>query len=272
MRRGLSVEALKLFMLEQGPSKNTNLMEWDKLWAMNKQIIDPIAPRYNAIVKSTAVKIVLENVEDEIQAKSVPLHPKNDAVGSKALLMGKYSWIEKDDADTIVEGEKIALRNYGKVLITKKVEENGVTTIFGQLDLEDQDFKKAKIITWICADEASNVEVNLVEFDHLITKKKIEEDDDVTKIANTNSRIEYTAIAEGCLRHLQHGDIIQLERRGFFFVDQIAFGDKKLTLNYIPDGKMNAMSKLTHQIDAAELQKGKDKNMVLANKAETKKA
>lgn len=36
MRRGLTVEALKLFMLEQGPSKNTNLMEWDKLWALNK--------------------------------------------------------------------------------------------------------------------------------------------------------------------------------------------------------------------------------------------
>lgn len=66
MRRGLTVEALKIFMLEQGPSKNTNLMEWDKLWALNKQIIDPIAPRYNAIVKSTAAKVVLENVSDEI--------------------------------------------------------------------------------------------------------------------------------------------------------------------------------------------------------------
>jgi glutamyl-tRNA synthetase len=116
------------------------------------------------------------------------------------------------------------------------------------------------------------VEVELVEFDHLITKKKIEEGDDVTQIVNTNSRIQYTAIAEGSMRHLQHGAIIQLERRGFFFVDQAAFGERKLVLNYIPDGKMNPMSKLTHQIDAAELQKGKDKNMVLANKAETKKA
>jgi glutamyl-tRNA synthetase len=26
MRRGLTVEAMKIFMLEQGPSKNTNLM------------------------------------------------------------------------------------------------------------------------------------------------------------------------------------------------------------------------------------------------------
>jgi len=36
----MTPEALKRFMLEQGPSKNTNLMEWDKLWAYNKEAID----------------------------------------------------------------------------------------------------------------------------------------------------------------------------------------------------------------------------------------
>lgn len=41
-------------------------MEWDKLWALNKGFIDPIAPRYTAIVKSTAAKVILENVADEI--------------------------------------------------------------------------------------------------------------------------------------------------------------------------------------------------------------
>ena len=50
MRRGLCTEAMKLFMLEQGASKNTNLMEWDKLWSINKTCIDNIAPRYTAIV------------------------------------------------------------------------------------------------------------------------------------------------------------------------------------------------------------------------------
>lgn len=105
------------------------------------------------------------------------------------MLFGKYSWIEKDDADTINEGDKIALRNYGKVLITKKADVDGITTLYGTLDLEDKDFKKAKVVTWICADESTVAEVELVEFDHLITKKKIEEGDDVTKLVNNNSRI-----------------------------------------------------------------------------------
>jgi len=70
MRRGLTVQALELFMLEQGPSKNTNLMEWDKLWALNKDIIDPITPRYTAIVKDTAVRLFIENGPEQTEARS----------------------------------------------------------------------------------------------------------------------------------------------------------------------------------------------------------
>ena len=53
MRRGMTPPALVKFMLEQGPSKNTNFMEWDKLWAYNKDFIDAGAARYMAIVTET---------------------------------------------------------------------------------------------------------------------------------------------------------------------------------------------------------------------------
>lgn len=52
LRRGLTMEALLEFILQQGPSKAGNLMEWDKLWTLNKQIIDPKVPRYMAVSKS----------------------------------------------------------------------------------------------------------------------------------------------------------------------------------------------------------------------------
>lgn len=88
---------------------------------------------------------------------------------------------------------------------------------------------------------------------------------------NTNSKVQYTALAEGCIRNLQKGDIIQLERRGYFFVDQIAFGEKKLTLNFIPDGKMKSMSVVQNTFDAGNLSKGKEESKG-PNKAEIKKA
>lgn len=36
-------------------------MEWDKLWAYNKDVIDAYACRYTAIVKETTAKLQLVN-------------------------------------------------------------------------------------------------------------------------------------------------------------------------------------------------------------------
>ena len=69
---------------------------------------------------------------------------------------------------------------WGNVTITKnEVGEDGSIALFGTVDPEDKDFKKTKKITWVCADPDTSVEITLVEYDHLITKKKIEENDDV---------------------------------------------------------------------------------------------
>jgi glutamyl-tRNA synthetase len=274
MRRGMTVEALKNFMLEQGPSKNTNLQEWDKIWSMNKSVIDPVAPRYTAIVKSTACKLIVENGPEEIECQSHPLHQKNPAIGSKAVVYGKQLWIEKDDAASIEVGEKVTLMKWGNVTITKKdVSPEGEITLYGKVDVEDKDFKGTKKLTWIAADDATTLDVTLIELDHLITKKKLEETDDVKDHVNKNSKIEYDAIAEGSMRNLSKGDIIQLERRGYFYVDSISLGDRKIRLNFIPDGKTSRMSTISHVLDAKMSSKGEaTEGQNFANKAQAKKA
>ena len=259
-----------MFMLEQGPSKNTNMMEWDKLWAINKDIIDPITPRYTAIVKSTACKLHIENGPDAIEARSQALHPKNDSLGSKSVVYGRDVYLERDDAAAIEEGEKITLMKWGNITISKKEVDGENVTLYGKYDPEDKDFKKTKKLTWVCADPDTTVEITLVEYDHLITKQKVEENDDIKLLVNHNSKIEYVAIAEGSMRNLQHGDKIQLERRGYFFVDQIAFGDRQMRLNFIPDGKTKSMSVISHKLDQKEVAGGKGK-VAGANKSEQKK-
>ena len=98
---------------------------------------------------------------------------------------------------------------WGNVTITKKeTTAEGNPVLYGVIDEADKDFKKTKKITWVCADPDTTVEVTLTEFDHLITKKKIEENDDVKQIVNHNSKIEYIAIAEGSLRTIQRGTSI----------------------------------------------------------------
>jgi len=49
LRRGMTVEALKEFIISQEASKTIVLMDMEKLWAINKKIIDPIVPRYTAV-------------------------------------------------------------------------------------------------------------------------------------------------------------------------------------------------------------------------------
>ena len=61
-------------MLQQGPSQNSNMMEWDKLFAINKGYLDPIAGRYNAMGIDSSAKVVIENGPKIPESKLVPLH------------------------------------------------------------------------------------------------------------------------------------------------------------------------------------------------------
>lgn len=45
LRRGMTVAGLKEFIIAQGSSKSVVFMEWDKIWAFNKKVIDPVAVR-----------------------------------------------------------------------------------------------------------------------------------------------------------------------------------------------------------------------------------
>ena len=49
LRRGVTLEGLKSFIYAQGASRRVVDMEWDKFWAMNKKVIDPVSPRYMAM-------------------------------------------------------------------------------------------------------------------------------------------------------------------------------------------------------------------------------
>ena len=51
-RRGMTVEALLNYILSQGASQREILLEWDKIWAANKKVIDPISPRHTAVNKA----------------------------------------------------------------------------------------------------------------------------------------------------------------------------------------------------------------------------
>lgn len=61
-------------MLLQGFSKANVHMEWDKIWAINRKVIDPLAPRYTALEKNKRVTINIAGVNETCQ--EAVLNPK----------------------------------------------------------------------------------------------------------------------------------------------------------------------------------------------------
>ena len=122
-------------------------------------------------------------------------------------------------------------------------EDGKAVSIEGALNLAG-DFKLTKKVTWLAdVDTASNgglglVNLKLLDFDYLITKPKLEETDNFEEVVNTATLFESLAVGEASMRSLQRGDIVQLERKPFYRVDEPLNDESKtMTLFAIPDGK-----------------------------------
>lgn len=240
LRKGIRVETLTEFMLEQGPSKRANLMQWEKLWAINKRIIDPICPRYSAVKVEKASRIIIENVSKEPESVTVLMSKLNPALGERPLWKSNNILIDFVDADKLVNvGEKVTLMNWGNVLIkSKQLQEDGSYLLTGDYLPEDKDFKKTAKITWL-ADGTNLLLAELIEYDHLIKTKKVDEDVDFEAIVNVNSRFTAPYYVDSNIRTLNAGQFLQFERKGYYKIDKVTkVGDDfKYEFIYTPDGK-----------------------------------
>lgn len=237
MRRGMTVEGLRKFIISQGPSKNIINLDWSSIWALNKKVIDPVAPRFTCILATNPVKVKLLNGPETPIVEEKPKHKKNPDVGMKPVIFANAVLIDQEDAETLNEGEEVTFMDWGNVIISKIVKEGTVVKqVEANLHLEGDFRKTSKKLTWL-ADTNAKVELELHDFDHLITKDKIEEDDDFKDYLTPQTEFRTKAIGDLNVRHLKVGEIIQFERKGYFRVDR-AFGEQTPSLFAIPDGKV----------------------------------
>ncbi|XP_072713069.1 bifunctional glutamate/proline--tRNA ligase isoform X3 [Ciconia boyciana] len=249
LRRGMTVEGLKQFIAAQGSSRSVVNMEWDKIWSFNKKVIDPVAPRYTALLKDAVVPVNIPEAQEEM--KEVAKHPKNADVGLKPVWYGSRVLIEGADAETLTEGEVVTFINWGNIIITKlnRNSSGKIASIDAKLNLENKDFKKTTKITWLAeTPHAPLIPTVCVNYEHLITKPVLGKDEDFKQYINRNSKQEELMLGDPCLRELKKGDIIQLQRRGFFICDQpyepvspYSCKDAPCILIYIPDGHTKEM-------------------------------
>ena len=223
LRRGLTVDALKMFIVAQGSSRSVVFMEWDKIWAMNKKVIDPIAPRFTTVTSDYFVEVRIKDVQ--VESVKADKHPKDPNVGQKTVWRGPTIVIDGLDAEALKEGENTTFINWGNMIINKVHKKNDkVEFVEATPNLDNKDFKKTLKVTWLAKvpdeSQADFTPTVCVHFDHIISKPVLDKNDEFKNFVNKNTETRIDMLGDPELKNLQKGDIIQIQRRGFFIVDK----------------------------------------------------
>ena len=226
-RRGLQVPALREFILNQGASKNVNLQTWEKLWTFNKRVIDPVCPRHTA-VETDKVLVTLApgpGVPEQPEQRSVLKHKKHAPAGEKPQWRAQQLWIDGADAAVLAVGEEVTLMDWGNCVMGEQQRDGRgkVVAIAAVLKL-DGDVKATKLkLHWLAhvpgVAAAQLVPLVLKEYGTLLSKKKFEEDDDVASLFNKDSEAQRHVMGDVACSQLKKGDVLQLERKGYFICD-----------------------------------------------------
>jgi len=238
----MQLDPLRKFIEAQGAIKATNLMSWDKIWAMNKQEIEPKAPRYLAVKKEHSARVRLTNMkQDEIV--DVPTRPQDkESTESRKLTRTEYLLLEGDDVETLnPAGEEVTLMSWGNAILKNFTSKDGgrITDILGETN-PNGNVKSTKKLNWVQFSHPDNLcPLILVEFDDLLTVPKLEEDMELKDYVNPLTKAEVPAWGEDALKNLKKGEIVQLMRRGFWIVDRPYDSATKspAVLFNIPDGR-----------------------------------
>ncbi|XP_054718343.1 bifunctional glutamate/proline--tRNA ligase-like [Uloborus diversus] len=279
LRRGMTVEGLKQFIIAQGSSRSVVVMEWDKIWAFNKRVIDPLAPRYNAVEKDNFVPVFVEGAEKS--TLQVAKHPKNPELGMKNVVVGPKLLIDHVDAAAMKVGDNVTFINWGNLIITdiKKKCDGVIESVKAKLNLDNKDYRKTLKVTWVVdVEDVPLIPCMCVYYDHLISKPVLGKDEDFKNFLNENTKIVVNMVGDFELGTLKKGDIIQIQRKGFFICDEpydlstVRYTGKEgsLVLISIPDGSQDMTTLPAAVRKVREKESAKEKLNSLKGKAAEK--
>ncbi|RDL34313.1 Nucleotidylyl transferase [Venustampulla echinocandica] len=219
--------------------KLTKIVDEGKVWGWD----DPRMPTIRGILRrgmtENAVYCTVRGI-DGPDTVTKPKYVKNLELGSKKVMYDKTIVLEQFDAQSFEKDEEITLMNWGNAYarsITRDPPGKVVTGIELELHFSG-DFKKTKKVSWLAADSKNMVPVDLVSFDYLITKDKLEEDDTLEDFLTKDTEFRSQAFADCNVAELPHGAIIQFERKGYYKLDVAYKGDKSRIVFFdIPTGR-----------------------------------
>ncbi|KAH8052071.1 hypothetical protein JL722_10521 [Aureococcus anophagefferens] len=207
VRRGVSVASLRDFIVSQGASRNIINLEWDSFWALNKAAYEAPSKRLMA----------------------------GESMGMRPCRIGNTIYLEGDDAKTLAAGEEVVLMRWGLVKITKA---NGLAL---RRCVPGGVYKKKKTVLARGDARRRGADLGGVRLPHREAEARRGRRPRDAGRAHAVSMVETPAIGDPLCKFLMQGDVVQLERRGFFKCDvahnPFAKEPAPIRLIYVPDGK-----------------------------------
>jgi glutaminyl-tRNA synthetase len=237
-RRGYTPESIQLFAERIGVTKSDSWIDYSTLEQALRDDLDPKAARAMAVLDP--VKLVITNWdalmgEGKLDDCHAPVHPHDEARGTRNFKFGKELWIERTDYEEVppkgynrlYPGNKVRLK-YGHVIECKGATKDAaghVTEVQAELIPDTKSgtpgasaIKVKGVITWVAVADALKAEVRL--YDRLFAVPQPDTTDkDFLEELNPDSLKVVTAYVEPSLASAKADEKFQFERHGYFVAD-----------------------------------------------------
>jgi glutaminyl-tRNA synthetase len=235
-RRGYTPESIRIFSERVGVSKVNSLTDISILESSIREDLNTNAARSMAVIDP--VKLIIENYPDgKLESLKAPVHPQNEAMGTREIFFSKEVYIDKADFAEAAPNKKfkrlainkeVRLRNAYVIKATHFDQDNdgNITIIYCTYDPKTlgknpDDGRKVKgVIHFVESSKALVAEFNIYE--RLFLDPNPSHFDDMSSIINPNSLVIKHGYVEPNLKDAEVEKAYQFEREGYFCRDNIA--------------------------------------------------
>lgn len=232
-RRGYTPASIRAFCERIGVTKADNRVEMALLEHAIRDDLDAHAPRRMAVLRPLRVTII-NLPEDHAEVMAVPNHPKDAALGTRAVPFSREILIDRNDFAEVppkgfkrlVPGGEVRLRNAYVIRCDEVVkdESGAVVELRVSADLETlgrnpQGRKVAGVIHWVCAREGVGAEVRLYDRLFRVPEPGCGGRDFLSDLNPSSLEVLTDAVVERPLLGVAPGERFQFEREGYFVAD-----------------------------------------------------
>lgn len=224
LRRGMQIDPLKNYIKLQGFSMNIVMLTWDKIWAMNSEILSDKAVRLFGLDRDALIKIQIDGpIPSEVVIQN---HPKNPLMGLHTMVMGSDLYVEKSDFVKININDRFTLIGLGNCTVTN------LDPVILRFDPNDQNYKKTTKITYLSVDphEKNYIPITSYRYPLLLTKPKLDDQDDILECFN-KTVIKTDLFVESLIKDMPNGTIIQIMRKDYYRIDRNSSTNEMILIN-----------------------------------------